>query len=153
MYAVSPCLKRHYPLIRDIWIFPGWAEEVGWTQLKCKGNSRPNKQAPCVHNQLVPARSLRARGDGPGHWASSQVATRLQSRAELLLASSYFYSILNPGCKKIRDKLKCNDEFFQSQRKLCLSSSCIWATLFLIGSLSKVPQVQTGITAVQHKAA
>jgi len=46
----------------------------------------------CSH--LVPAWAPRARGDGPDHWASGQVATRLRSRAELLLASSCFHSIL-----------------------------------------------------------
>lgn len=90
---------------------------------------RQPQQAGAMRTQSISACVVsKGMGRWSGHWASSQVATRFQSRAELLLASSCFYSVLNPGCKEIGDKLKCNDEFFQSQRKLCLSSSCIWAT-------------------------
>lgn len=118
-------------------------------KLKCRGNGSSSNGVPCVHNPLVPVGTVRARGGGQ--------AARWQPHfiAELNFCSfpAVFISSLTQTERKMRDKLNCNDEFSESQRKLCLSSSCIWATLFLIGSLSKMPQVQAGITAVQHKVA
>lgn len=93
-----------------------------------------------------------ARGDEEGGLESSQRAARLRHGAELLACflPAGFIPAPSPDAE-IGGKLE--DEFFQSQSKLCMSSSCVLATCFLIGSLSKMPEVQTGITAVQHKEA
>lgn len=97
--------------------------------------------------------SIDAQGDEAGGLESSQRAARLWHGAELLACFllAGFIPVPSPAIPEIGGKLE--DEFFQSQTKLCMSSSCVLATCFLIGSLSKMPEVQTGITAVQHKEA
>lgn len=90
MYVVSLRLKRHYPFISGAWILQGGAGGVALLELPSREQPPP---APISAHQLAPALYLTAWGPGPGSSESSQRASRLQSRAELLLAPSCFYYI------------------------------------------------------------